>query len=146
MVRVHQSEHGPGGDCYAACLATVLELPLSEVPDLRGDPRWGERLRAWLKPRGWRAAFIRGNGQPIDRQDWFPPGWSILGHRTVGRAGHVHAALFHDGALYHDPAGRVMCRGDSAVLLWTLLDRLDDKPDAVQLDQGHEHVLERPHP
>lgn len=39
MKKVHQSRSGiPHGDCTRACIASVLELPLEEVP----DPHWPE--------------------------------------------------------------------------------------------------------
>jgi len=33
MKPVHQTSFYPAGNCYAACVASILELPVEEVPD-----------------------------------------------------------------------------------------------------------------
>jgi hypothetical protein len=111
LTPVSQTEHGPGGNCFAACLASLLDLPLASVPDLRGLPDWGIRLAAWLGPMGWACRFFpRGPA---------PSGWAVRHGRTL--TGHVHAALCLDGALAHDPAGRPY--PVSEVILWTALEQ-----------------------
>lgn len=57
MIQVSQSTlggiHGPPeerGDCFSACLASILELPLSEVPrfcEIDGSD-WGDDIDDWL--------------------------------------------------------------------------------------------------
>jgi hypothetical protein len=47
------------GNCFAACIASILELPLDAVPNFCMDhldadgSTWLERTCAWLKERGW---------------------------------------------------------------------------------------------
>lgn len=40
----------PDGNCFAACVATLLELPLEAVPDFKGDG-WYDAWLEWLKLR-----------------------------------------------------------------------------------------------
>jgi hypothetical protein len=48
---------GKDGDCFRACIATICEVPASEVPNfgaLAGDIDGTARLaREWLRPRGY---------------------------------------------------------------------------------------------
>ena len=55
---VSLADHNAGielGDCWRACVATILRLPAREVPnfvDLAKD-EFLERTRDWLADRGW---------------------------------------------------------------------------------------------
>jgi hypothetical protein len=55
MLQVGQTVTGRNGNCYQACVASVLELSLAEVPSRDATDtaeRYVERLREWLQPRG----------------------------------------------------------------------------------------------
>jgi hypothetical protein len=38
----------PDGDCHRACIASILEQPLEDIPNFIEDDRWWDRLNAWL--------------------------------------------------------------------------------------------------
>ena len=49
------------GDCHRACLASIIEIPIDQVPhffngpepeDVGNDPAWSA-LQAWLREHGW---------------------------------------------------------------------------------------------
>jgi hypothetical protein len=47
MIKIHQTRLGPGnGDCFLACVASVLERPLASVPDF-GTENWFEKFYEW---------------------------------------------------------------------------------------------------
>lgn len=50
----------PKGDCFRACVATILELDLAAVPNWIGDhpEDWFDRFQAWLLKRGLAALEI----------------------------------------------------------------------------------------
>ncbi len=104
-------EHGqPGatpGDCFRCCVASLLDLPASEVPHFCDWPspsiNWVPRLAAWLAPRGllylpldgipdcWlagdrRPLVIAGGKSP--RGEW--------GHNVVGELSRAGYRLVHD--------------------------------------------------
>jgi hypothetical protein len=110
MTPVWQTEFGPRGNCYAACLATVLECELADVPDFRGRADWGEAVQKWAAGRG---AVVRFQHGPP------PPGLAIASGLVLD--GTVHAVVFEDGQMVHDPAGRPFWRPGDPVLLWTLI-------------------------
>ena len=63
MKPVLQTLDGPRGDCFLACLASILELPLGELPDFQallpgfseGPQAWGARFLSGVN--GWLATF-----------------------------------------------------------------------------------------
>lgn len=63
MKPVDQTTFGvPGGNCMSACIASILELPIEEVPyfmgnDIRGGA-WKLKLKVWLAERGLYPLFI----------------------------------------------------------------------------------------
>jgi hypothetical protein len=95
---VDQTRFGPDGNCTAACLASLLELALEDVPDFRDDSD-NARLNAWLAPRGLYAITLRGP-QMVDGERWEPAGLHMLGGASVGGPHHVIAL---GGTIVHDP-------------------------------------------
>lgn len=95
MIPVTQTMVGTAGNCLSASVASVLELPLSSVPDLRGI-RWLPKLDHWLATFRWRPHVFSEH----------PQGWSdpciALGNGPRGRphavvwAGGVHGRIVHD--------------------------------------------------
>ena len=104
---VHRPEIGQLGDCQRAVIASLLELPISEVPhflqDCKGDPSdyWGA-IQAFLAARG--LAYI-----------WVPSrsGFAFFGegvdvyHEIAGPSprgnGVLHAVVGRNGVIVHDP-------------------------------------------
>lgn len=65
MIEVTQTTFGvPGGNCFSACIASLLELSIDDVPYFMGDfsepddGEWFNRLNDWLRPRGFVALFF----------------------------------------------------------------------------------------
>ena len=100
------------GNCFNACLASLLELPLREVADIlpstEGD--WHEQWRVWIASQGYR---LEHHIPDDDENEFDPPrGYSIAsvytdriypaGHKKVGER-ISHAVIMFDGALVHDP-------------------------------------------
>lgn len=52
MKRVEQTIlYAPDGNCFAACIASILELPIENVPNFRGrDHDWWHEWQQWLQP------------------------------------------------------------------------------------------------
>ena len=87
------------GNCRAACVASLLEIPLWMVPpieDMRGDLQ-EERWNAWLE-RMFGIEFVRTHGhQPIPSEFYIACGPSPRG------GGIYHSVVYSRGALAHDP-------------------------------------------
>ena len=91
-------EKGTIGNCFQASIASLLEIPLSEVPHFYGD---GEQ-QGWFKFREWLrerydmevATFPPHTGGAIKFLEgcyYLVSGWTVRGtnHMCVGRDGHV---------------------------------------------------------
>jgi hypothetical protein len=125
MRPVRQSVPGPDGDCYAACVASLLEIDLDEVPDLIGD-RWASALRRWLAARDLCIDFRPGDGRPLADQSDPPRGYAVAGLRVLD--GSVHAVVCHDGAIVHDPSPRPFGHPRWPVVLWTIIRECERNP------------------
>lgn len=100
MKPVHQTRYGMLGNCWAACLASVLELPLEIVPDdlIETEDWWGVTEK-WLRQFGLRLnwMFLGRTEQSQARL-----GFYLLGGKSPrGEWGHVVVA--ENGAIVHDP-------------------------------------------
>jgi hypothetical protein len=93
---------GVPGNCLQAALASMLDLPLTDVPhfvadDVRtdGDLHWWTEMRRWCLDRG---LSIRGDREP-------EPGECYLGGGPSPRdpVFRSHVAVYRDGHLEHDP-------------------------------------------
>jgi hypothetical protein len=105
MTPVNQSKlYAPdgihNGDCYAACLASLLDLPLWMVPPFdqmfgRGA-EWRERSEYWLD-RTFGLRLVRTPDHPHETLPEF--------YITNGpaRRGVHHSVIYRRGELAHDP-------------------------------------------
>lgn len=102
MRPVDQTTFGhPGGNCFSACIASLLELPIEEVPyfmdESDGRAPWDEQLDAWLETRGFYALHF--NIQDPARMLW-PKGYYI----QVGKSPRGdHAVVARRSDMVHDP-------------------------------------------
>jgi hypothetical protein len=91
MIPVDQTKFGmPDGNCMAASVASVLELPLVTVPDL-AHVQWLPVLAAFAEAH---ELCLRVSAAP-------PPGYSIA--CGDGPRGFQHAVVAKDGRIVHDP-------------------------------------------
>lgn len=85
---------GQNGDCMAACIASLLELDLDQVPNPH-TANWWDAWQAWLKQRGLYLV-------EASIGDWTPPGYAIL-VGTSPRGDWQHACIVLNGEIVHDP-------------------------------------------
>jgi hypothetical protein len=84
----------PEGNCLSACVASLLGLPIEEVPHF-GDVGQHEALCAWLNARGmYPLTFTAGPGEPG------PPGYHIVGGQSERGP---HAVVGRGDRIVHDP-------------------------------------------
>lgn len=108
MKPVYQTTFGPSGNCFAACVASILGCRLRDVPRL--GKRWTRQLRSWLRRQGLDVLFVRG--EP-------PEGLAIAGQRVVD--GSIHSVVCRDGEIIHDPSPRPFSDPRFPVELWTVI-------------------------
>lgn len=87
------------GNCLAACIASILEVELAEVPNFceGATTHWLDRLAEWLAPRGlYPLCFTLTGG------DWRPQGLHILAGKSP-RGDWLHAVVARGRDVVHDP-------------------------------------------
>lgn len=99
MKKVFQEERD---DCYVACIASILEVPISEVPkanfETEGD--WAEEIEKWLVTRN--LVLI----QVTVPENTTPKGYCILSGKMPGNDpddGWLHAVVGKEGKEIFDP-------------------------------------------
>lgn len=95
----------PGGNCLQASLASVLELPLDEVPHFANI----ETDDWWFQCQDWCAQFgvypvylpVEGVGEPYQLQ-----GYHLI--HVLSPKGTPHSVVGRRGKVVHDPMGVVL--------------------------------------
>jgi len=91
------------GNCFQACIASILELPLESVPHFCAAENWFGPFAAWLRQYGLEPVMIAaknevGNifyGNAYHIVSGIPP-------RTLP-VGQLHSCVMYQGRLVHDP-------------------------------------------
>lgn len=110
MKPVTQSRTGSNGRCFPACLASILELPENEVPDLDNTDK--PQVDKFLAKHGFEYQRV-----PADIK---PAGHHVI--EGISPRGGAHAVVGLNGRLVHDPhpqdgTGRGLVQVDSYGLL-----------------------------
>lgn len=95
MKRVKQTAFGrPHGNCFEACLASILELDLDDVPR-HTDNDWLEKINQWLR---WHFSLQLMVQSPY----YAPPNAYIIANGSNQRD-RPHSVVMQNGLLVHDP-------------------------------------------
>lgn len=86
------------GDCFAACVASMLDMPRSEVPNFMEagpGPEWWVALQRWLGERNMWCEVMK-------IESCNEPGYWI-GSGKSPRGDYHHAVVMHGHTFAHDP-------------------------------------------
>lgn len=101
MKPVKQTRTGERGNCYAACIATLLEIKLSEVPELdteKPEDFW-KTVRNWLESKGYALVHV---GPSISR--YLYNAYYIASGPSPRLNGILHACIYKGDEPVFDPA------------------------------------------
>lgn len=110
MKPVDQTKFGFGsGNCEAACIASILEIPLEDIPDFHGnDPTdaeaYWQNVRKWCEDKPFTIIPIKfSDGH--DPKEFLKDCWVIAsGPSPRGtEEWHRHAVVWKNGKIVHDP-------------------------------------------
>jgi hypothetical protein len=108
MKPVMQTEKGPRGNCYSACLASLFELTLDEVPNFFDGvdgydttSQWWGSVRKWLAEKGF--GIISISLSLPNGYEWLEnyEGYFIV--CGMSNRGLYHATLWNYGKMCYDP-------------------------------------------
>lgn len=93
------------GNCFNACVASILEMPLREVAQIfpRDQHYWGP-WKAWFADRGLHLYMHRADDPPKGWSIACGPGFRLYpeGHEKAGLP-ISHATVAFNGEVLHDP-------------------------------------------
>ena len=92
------------GNCWQTVLASVLELPLNEVPhfvqdevdhDMAVEWHWWDRSWQWLRERGLMFTVAEVDNTPGE--------YLLVSGKSPRGEGIYHVVIYKDGEMVHDP-------------------------------------------
>jgi hypothetical protein len=108
MIRVYQTiisdeEKGIHGNCFPACIASILELRLDEIPKLQDmGSNWFPVLWDFLISRGF-TCFGTGRKEEVGSYRKGVDGYYIVNGKSPRGFKRGHSVVFYEGKLVHDP-------------------------------------------
>jgi hypothetical protein len=94
---VDQTSYGFNtGDCFSACLASILEIPIDVVPLFLGPHHTS--FLPWLARLG-----LGATRYTPPQYTYLPQGYSIAAGPSKRFGGRLHACVAYNGSVVHDP-------------------------------------------
>mgnify|MGYP001576054384 CR=1 FL=1 len=105
MKPMMQTRMGINGNCEAACIASILECDINDVPQIRDtedyEHRYFKRLSMWLRSN-YGVYYVHC---PLGDSNWKPQGWSVGAIQSDLVGQYTHAVVCFDGKIVYDPLG-----------------------------------------
>ena len=99
---LHDPANGLHGNCLSAVLASLLHLPIDEVPLFITPETWVKDLNAWLRPFGLAYCMVEDFDCHIDAYG-IEGLWHEVSGNTRRSADVTHACVAKDGEFVFDP-------------------------------------------
>ena len=100
-------------NCYQACLASLLELPIEKIPIFNDY----DEVRIYLESINYSVIFIPGDGHPL-YDSKYPLGFSILNQETLKG---THSVICENGIIVHDPSPKPFSSLNFLSVLWSVI-------------------------
>lgn len=125
MIPVFQDKFGSAasapnelGNCVAACVASILELPLKEVPNFCIKETWWNDLKEWLTKRGYLFCYVNDDGTNVKDLDIY-----YICSTKNPQKDWDHVVVCKKGKMVHNPfpnGGVIECSDQYKIILKTL--------------------------
>lgn len=101
MKKVFQTRFGDEGNCYSACIASLMDKDSAEdviqIVKYYDNDRWVGIFLRWLACKGWIAYPI--NSHNVAKKDEF---YIVIG-KSPRHPTDTHVCIYQNGKLFHDP-------------------------------------------
>ena len=105
MTPVEQTIIGEHGNCFAACLASLMEIPIEQVMCAQeaheSGKSWTQELSRWLAPFG--LSYIEVKPEGIDYVWLSRCGYHMIGGDSPRGTVGGHSVIGLNGKIYFDP-------------------------------------------
>ena len=97
MIKHQQNLFGKEGNCWQTAIASVMDLPLSEVPDFVNEriTHWWMDTVYWLDQRGYKIIPIWGH---LETDEYYLVSGPSPRFKNMG-----HVVIYQRGRMVHDP-------------------------------------------
>lgn len=105
MIKVIQTKYGEEGNCFAACIASLFEVEIDDIPFLADFQDWNEYLSVLNSTLRNKFGVILFYGEFKDWDDYIKENY-IDSHYIVSgdsNKGLEHAVIYKNGELFHNP-------------------------------------------
>lgn len=96
-------EKGIHGNCFASCLASIMEIPLSEVPEFQNmGTDWFPKLWDFLLEHGYEF-YGTGKKEDVEKYNKGIDGFYIVNGESPRGFARGHSVVYYKGEFVHDP-------------------------------------------
>ena len=99
---LHDPANGMHGDCLSAVVASLLHLPIEDVPLFITPETWVKDMNAWLRPFGLAYCMVEDFECHIDAYG-IEGLWHEVSGNTTRSKDVTHACVAKDGEFVFDP-------------------------------------------
>lgn len=103
MIPVFQTKFGHQGSCFTACIASILEISLNDLPNfVEYNEKWILKLWDFLEPKG--LTYTSVNWKANSPPERIPAGYHLI--NGYAPRGFRHSVIGFRGVMIHDPFPR----------------------------------------
>lgn len=105
MIKVIQTKHGEDGNCFAACIASLFDVEIDDIPFLADYQDWEEYLNVLNSTLRNKFGVILLYGEFKDWEDYIKENYIDSYYIVSGdtNKGLEHAVIYKNGELFHNP-------------------------------------------
>lgn len=96
MIKVDQTKFPVRGNCWRACIASLIEIDIDDMPTFEDmEDQWLVKTRSWLRTQGFEMHVLS--------KQLVPKGLAIASGTSPRHSQTGHSIIVYEGELYHDP-------------------------------------------
>jgi hypothetical protein len=100
MKKVFQTKFEKEGNCFVACLASILEISIEKIPEYKdGNGIWYKKYRKWLNQ--WGLDLIALTDWSGEAKEYIPLVFAIVS--GISPRGLSHSVVYFGHEMIHDP-------------------------------------------
>jgi hypothetical protein len=105
MKKLNQTKYGEEGNCFAACIASLFEVEIADIPFLADYKNWDEYLSVLNSILRNKFEVILLHGEFKDWEDYLKENYIDSYYIVSGDSnkGLEHAVIYKNGELFHNP-------------------------------------------
>lgn len=111
QTKLSDNEKSIHGNCLAACVASLFEIQIDEVPaweEMGNDGSWGDSFIKFIESRGYAYEGLIAPRSSSWLKDVLSisngiDGYFIVGGKSPRMNRRGHAVIYKDGVMIHDP-------------------------------------------